>query len=232
MQENSDHAPRQLLFDYIDKNCLFRADPNVKYYPQLPHGKLLPSGPVKEGITWLFQLRRLTHNPQMLMMVGFNIAGAIVKSVMDGKEHRDVQLCGLETSSLPIIAATQMALMQAGIHVNAFTVRKERKSYGLSNYVEGIPNEFPCVFIDDLIGSGNSMSVCLDMVYYEFGLQPAKNAYCIVQTSDSENYIYHDWIIKMNTLFLWKEFDLSYNPDKAWIPPDSERHEIKRSEFV
>jgi orotate phosphoribosyltransferase len=164
--------------------------------------------------------------------VGYHIAAGILKSVMEDKEFRDIQLAGLETSSIPIIAATQLAFLQAGVEVNAFTVRKERKAYGICNLIEGIPNEHPVVFIDDTINYGTTMSHLFDVVYYELGVRPAKNAYCIVQYREYPNHVYNDWLIKLNTIFMASEFDKTYDPEKYWLPEDVRRDVNKRSHYV
>ena len=63
----------------------------------------------------------------------------------------DRQISGVEQASVPIITAILMTAKSVGIDLHAFTVRKERKAFGLENYIEGTPNpQLPAVFIDDL----------------------------------------------------------------------------------
>lgn len=220
---------RQLIFDEIDKNCLFRADPEVQYFPYIKKGHILSRSPSKPLMTWCFYLRRLLHNPKYLHALSFMISMDIIKKIYLQEEYNNIQLAGLESSSIPLITGIQLAFESAGIQVNSFTVRKERKDYGLCHMIDGIPNEHPVVFVDDMFNSGSSFVTLVDCCKHELDLKPAKNAYVIVK-ANYNNINIQDNIIKLNAFFLKDEFDKNFDKDKYWLPKDCEKNRIKRVE--
>jgi orotate phosphoribosyltransferase len=67
------------------------------------------------------------------------------------------QLCGIELGGITALTAILLEGAKRGFNVNAFVVRKEKKSYGTGRILEGIPCELPVICIDDLHNSGRSM---------------------------------------------------------------------------
>lgn len=67
------------------------------------------------------------------------------------------QVCGLETASIPMVAAIVLRGQQRGTPVNGFIIRKERKPYGLARTIEGDLTDAPIIVVDDLINSGSSL---------------------------------------------------------------------------
>ncbi len=66
------------------------------------------------------------------------------------------QIGGMETAATPLIAAILMKSVQKGYPINGFIVRKERKTYGAGNIIEGSITDDPIIVIDDIISSGRS----------------------------------------------------------------------------
>ena len=66
------------------------------------------------------------------------------------------QIGGLETAAIPLLTALMVSAPRARGPVNSFIVRKERKSTGLCNAIEGTVTDEPIVLVDDLINSGSS----------------------------------------------------------------------------
>lgn len=215
------------LQKFIDTEVLFRANPEVVYSEGLEPGKMY-GNPYIKNMTYQFFVRRLTHNPIMCHSAVALIADHIAGNIEDGTEHPTFQFCGLETGSLPLIAALQMYFLQVGVAVNAFTVRKSRKPYGLFNLIEGTPNKNPIIFIDDLIHSGNSCRRVKDVVEYEVGVESAKNAYCIVHINKFGNWVGDTAI---NTIFKLEDFDRKYDPEKYWEPRDVQKFENMRKDY-
>ena len=180
---------KEELVAYIDKHVLFRADPD-KYYADskyFPKGKMISKAGANL-MTHQYMMRRLTHNPDMLTKAAVYIFDEIIIKLKNGEEYPQFQFCGLETGSLPLIAALQVQGKALGISINAFTVRKERKGYGLFHFIEGIPDNSPFVLIDDLINSGSSIKRAGETAIYEYGLTPAHNSYTIV-SFDCDTYV-------------------------------------------
>lgn len=206
------------LFEYIDKNCIFRCAPGDTLFANVPGKKN----------TWQTMLRRLTHNPKMLSNACI-LLGKKIAADMIGKDY---QFCGLETSSIPLITGLQMELWNHyNVPVNAFTVRKDRKHYGLFNLIEGIPNDKPVVFVDDTFNSGASFNRTMISVQKELHLDVSTHAYCIldlgargnkkvIRWDDVENQIVKE--IELKFLFNINEFNTKYDETKAWLPKDCE----------
>ncbi len=63
----------------------------------------------------------------------------------------DVQLAGTESASTPLLTAFVLEADRCGHPVNAFSIRKEAKKYGLKNWIEGAPTDQPVILVDDLV---------------------------------------------------------------------------------
>lgn len=98
---------------------------------------------------WQFYLRTPLLRPQNLIFIG-RAFWAVYRSRF---QERPFQIAGVESASVPIITSL---LLHAPVAVNAFTIRKERKKYGLRNLIEGKPNGLPVVLIDDLTSTGHN----------------------------------------------------------------------------
>ncbi len=220
------------LYEHIDQNCLFRCHPEKVYSLSLPKGTMPGSSPTNTGSTWQFYLRRLTHNPKMLTYVSALIWERIAESLNSGKEYPAVQLCGLETSSIPLMIGIQQFAGSHGIAINSFSIRKERKSYGLFNFIDGQPADCPVIVVDDIINSGSSVQRCLEVCRYELGLQPAMNCYSIISYGRNDNIIkYNQQDISVSSIFQKNEFSTTYDPDKYWLPLDCDLSYNKRPEY-
>lgn len=220
------------LFKYIDENCLFRCNPEKTYSLSLPQGTIAPQSPLGRWSTWQFYLRRLTHNPKMLTYVSALIWEQIVVSLNQKKEYPAVQLCGMETSSIPLMIGIQQFAGSHGIAINSFSIRKERKPYGLFNFIDGDPADCPVIVVDDIINSGSSVHRCLDVCKYELGLTPAMNCYSIISWGRYSNKIkFQDHEINVVSLFQQNEFSTKYDPEKYWLPKDCDLTLNKRPEY-
>ncbi|MBK03846.1 MAG: hypothetical protein CL920_28875 [Deltaproteobacteria bacterium] len=99
---------------------------------------------------WLIDLRRLFLRSDTL--------DCITDVFWDIHEEKmPFQVGGLEVGAIPLVTAIVMKAAQRGINVNSFLVRKERKTSGLCNQIEGLLNEHPILVVDDLIHSGSSV---------------------------------------------------------------------------
>lgn len=200
---------REEIRKYIDEKVLFRCHPEKHY--AFGKGKI-PSknvNSIKQNTAQYF-MRRLTHNVKMMSHVTTMMDGWIQDAL--GSDGR-IQLCGLETGSLPLMTALQWHILyEHGLEINAFSVRKERKPYGLFNYIEGIPNDFPLVFVDDMINSGDSVTAAMDIVDKELGLADIKDIWCILAGQEFDD---------VKSLLYTNEFDVSLKDDSQyWEPAD------------
>lgn len=182
---------------FINQKCLVRD----LVMPAKEPGKLY---------SWIFYLRRGLFNPEFL--------GALGLMFIYKMERLDptfnFQLSGIETASTPMLSALPLLMKPFGIDMNAFVVRKERKTYGLQNWIEGIPNEKPVLMVDDLCNSSNSMATCRNILIQE-GLSIAPLAFVIVNKATKDHSIerhntdmYLPKDIKVISLFNLEDFGL------------------------
>ena len=222
---------KDILGEYIDHHVLFRADPSVQYSEASTPGHIVGSK-YRTKNTYQFYMRRISHNPQMLRIAVALMADHISGGIMDNSEHGQFQFCGLETGSIPLIAGLQMYYSSLGVDINAFTIRKERKDYGLFNYIEGMPNSLPVVMIDDLLNSGDSINKASFIIYHELGLECPMNCYSIIQLNDSIKYSRGEGTFPTSVpIFLGKEFSKKFDPEKYWLPEDVQKEINKRPEY-
>jgi orotate phosphoribosyltransferase len=138
------------------------------------------------------------------------ISQLFVHKVTETLGHFDFQIAGLETGSTPMLGRVY------NLDINAFSVRKEQKKYGLLNWIEGRPNDKPVMIIDDLCNSSMSMKQCYDICKQE-NLEVLDHAFCLVNKvnkgthtqlrTQSDMYLPPD--IKMIYLFDLDDFNLS-----------------------
>lgn len=229
MKLELDSKVREHLHTFIDKECLFRGDPSIQYFPYLKPGYILPNGVSELPYAWCFYLRNLTHNAKCLNAVSRAIALGIAKNGGDGSEFSNIQLCGIETSSIPLLTGIQLTLLSVGIDINVFVVRKDRKAYGLCHYVDGKPTTDPVVFVDDMINSGQSFYKAMEVCKHELDLEPAKNMYSIISPDKPEFIRYNDKAVYINSIFHKNEFDTKFSKEKYWLPKDCDRSVMKRT---
>ena len=77
------------------------------------------------------------------------------------EQHKDMypfQVGGLESGSIPLIAAIVMKAAESGMPVNGFLVRKSRKKSGTMSLIEGSVSNLPIVLVDDLMNLGISFT--------------------------------------------------------------------------
>ncbi len=67
------------------------------------------------------------------------------------------QVGGMEAAAIPLLSSILLKGLARGTPVNGFIVRKERKTYGTGNAIEGNLTDAPIVMVDDILNSGSSM---------------------------------------------------------------------------
>lgn len=192
---------KEWVHNYIDTKCIVR-------------NQEMPGKAPGSTYTWMFYLRNGLFNHQFLI----NISQMFIYHMERIDPKFNFQLTGLETAATPMLAAIPMVASVMGIDINAFVVRKDRKTYGLLNVIEGVPNNKLAVIIDDLCNSSRSMAQCLNTLTAE-DIPVANVAFVIVNKSNEEVHdnfrmigdMYLPKEIKVISLFTLDDFDL-YNP--------------------
>ena len=140
------------IVEYIAKECL--------YIPkQLMLGKL--PGTRYSG---QYYMAKALYNQDFLYNVAMEFHDIIKKEI----GNFDFQLAGREWSSIPLLVSLPLLLRQYHeININSFMIKRERKTYGIHNYIEGKPNDLPVLIVDDVCNSTNSFKFCYDVLMAE-----------------------------------------------------------------
>lgn len=100
--------------------------------------------------SWCFDLRTILLRADLISIVARTFWNQFEGSW-------PFQVCGLELAAIPLITAIILEGQARGRNVNAFIVRRERKSYGKCCLVEGNISSDPVIAVDDLLNTGSSM---------------------------------------------------------------------------
>jgi len=159
---------REAARQFISTYCIAR----------VPEGsKELLSREGFEFYRWQFYLRAAFFNPKLLEL----FASEFCDRFLDLYMRKPFQLCGVESSSLPLMVAIQNEAMQRGVNIPAFAIRKKAKEYGRRNIIEGEPlPAYWCFFIDDIISPNHATFWHAVNVLNNYGLKMAPNLFVVV----------------------------------------------------
>lgn len=150
---------------------------------------------------WIIDLRSTLFRPEILEAIA-----DLFWSRMSA--HLPFQICGLETGSVPLIAAILVRARALGINVSGFVVRKERKSTGLGHNIEGEVAELPVTIVDDIFSSGSSVRKVL-AVLDEIG-RSARHVFTVIDYgSYSGRQLLAESGLQLEALFERGQFGLS-----------------------
>jgi outer membrane protein assembly factor BamB/orotate phosphoribosyltransferase len=99
---------------------------------------------------WLIDMRRLFMDAKLL-------DAAAELFWQDCGDKMPFQVGGMESAAIPLLSAILMKSLSRGTPVNAFTIRKERKTYGTGSSIEGTLTDAKIVMVDDVLNSGSSL---------------------------------------------------------------------------
>jgi orotate phosphoribosyltransferase len=106
--------------------------------------------------TFLFQLRQTTMFPE-----GQHLVGTIIEEFMRAKGLRTIG--GLEMGAVPIVGAVAFASFAAGHPVDAFFVRKQPKSHGAKELIDGeLKDGADVLMVDDVTTTASSVLKAID----------------------------------------------------------------------
>jgi orotate phosphoribosyltransferase len=106
--------------------------------------------------TFLFQLRQTTMFPE-----GQHLVGTIVEEFMRAKGIRTIG--GLEMGAVPVVSAASFASHVGGHPVDAFFVRKQPKSHGAKELIDGeLKDGADVLMVDDVTTTGGSILKAID----------------------------------------------------------------------
>lgn len=137
--------------DYINDRCIARIPSGEKRLIAKSEGKY--------------------YDWQMYMSMGFfsrrfndAVAHLFWWKMKDQYEKEPFQIGSIASAGIPIaLSIMNVGYTDYGIDINVFNIRKEQKTYGLRNWIEGIPNKLPVLFVDDLYSSGISLNRVIEI---------------------------------------------------------------------
>lgn len=190
--------------NFINEFCIYRVKPGD---PKLP-GKL-----PNTWYAWQFYMRRGLFNAEVLGAV----SELFLQKVFNELQTFDFQIAGLETASTPLLAGIPLVAAKHGIDINAFSIRKNRKEYGLMNWIEGRVNNKPIMLIDDLCSSSGSLRDSHQILLKVNLTNILNRAFVVVNKKNVENrnepvvdkYLTEE--IKVFYLYSLDDFNLTYN---------------------
>jgi orotate phosphoribosyltransferase len=142
---------KEYIARYIRKNCLLHPPKGEFFFGKLPGARY--SGQ--------YYLSNILYNREMM----WEISKEFVKLVKEHIGHFEFQLTGREWSSIPLLSGLPLAVeVLEGERINSFMIKRNRKTYGIHNYVEGIPNDLPVLIVDDVCNSTDSFVHCHKIV--------------------------------------------------------------------
>lgn len=129
---------RELLFTAIGERAVLRGK---------TQRLISPNG---NNNQWMIDLRRIFMDPKLLDAAAelfWQECGSLLP----------FQVGGMETAAIPLLSAILMKSQSRGTPVNGFMIRKERKTYGTGNSIEGTLTGDPILLVDDVMNSGRSL---------------------------------------------------------------------------
>ena len=191
---------REWCRQFINENALYRVAPWEK-----PITAKLPGG----HYHWQFYTRRATHNAIFSHLVG----AMFWLLFADEYKNTPFQIGGCESAGESIACAITSASVDIGINVNMFTIKKERKAYGLYNWTEGIIDpDLPVLLVDDVAASQNTL---LQNKYLleRSGYKIYDKYFCILDKRGEKCPGHPENLLDLTlvALFTTDNFDLSWN---------------------
>jgi hypothetical protein len=113
---------------------------------------------------WQMYSRKAMFNPEFAE----NVATLALDMLATEIGNFDFQLGGLETAAVPVMCAIQAHARVRGVDINVVSVRKNRKDYGLFNWIEGDLNSKPVLLVDDICNSTESLRTAMRVLGDEY----------------------------------------------------------------
>jgi outer membrane protein assembly factor BamB/adenine/guanine phosphoribosyltransferase-like PRPP-binding protein len=193
-------AKRKFLFDLISQKAFLTGDDQPL---------ISPSGGKQE---WLLDMRRI--------FVDAGALDAISDLFWDYyKSKGPIQIAGMEVAAVPLVTALLMKARTKGIMTNGLLIRKERKTTGTGQSIEGVPNNDPVVLVDDLINSGASLEKAR-MVIDQAGLV-AGDVFVVVDYESTEGFNWRRRTrLNVTSIFNLSEFGRKIIPPQGYSATD------------
>lgn len=181
--------------NYINDNCIYRVAPDEEPIDGKESG-------TKDK--WQFYMKRGLFNRSFLNSIGI----LFWNEFKDLYYKKPFQVASSETTSDPIIVAIAMTSHIFDIDVNTFSIRSERKKYGIRNRFEGIIDyDLPVLIVDDIFNSENHF-VKLESYCEEEGLETYSHNFAIINNTEEKTLANVKTIFDSDMFMVnWKDYD-------------------------
>ncbi len=163
-------------------------------------------GPDGTPLAWFFDFRPLLFDKHFLK--------AVVSEFWLRAPSQNIQVGGLESASLPLVAACVLT----GDNVTGFYIRKSRKKKMEMKQIEGDVTDAPIVLVDDLMNSGSSFKKQIEILEKEGKHVTA--VFSIVRFRTDDEYAYFsEKGIQIISIFSLEELNIPFlEPAHAPLP--------------
>jgi len=166
---------------------------------------------------WQFYLRDALLKSEHLMFV----ARCFWSVYKPRYQARPFQIAGVEQASIPIL--TTLILTAGGMggidRLAAFTIRKDAKSFGFKNIIEGQPDyNLPVVFIDDLTSETHATLWHFIRTMHAARLPLYGTAFVVVYKGKKENLKVIPTTVgnvTIETIYTLEDFNMTYEEYRA-----------------
>lgn len=199
LQEFEREKLKKYLYDYINDICIERAKPG--------ENKLISSYDYTKFGAYQFYMRRGLFNLKFISYVGY----LFWDKFADEYHKTPFQIAGLETGATPVTFGILMSApaFECG-DVNCFSIRKDKKKYGLLNRFEGIVKpDLPVLVVDDVCNTKGTIAQSFSFLKEE-KIDIFYKAFAIIY-KDENNKIDKDAINYFEHIFKFKDFVLEYD---------------------
>lgn len=164
---------------------------------------------------WLIDLRPVFLEPELLRAA----ATLFWQTYVDVDR---LQVGALETAAIPLLAAILLSKPSDRESVTGFIIRKERKTTGLGQSIEGSVSDAPIVLIDDILNSGASAEKAR-AVLSDAGKTIA-HMFVVIDYTSARGLAWRNTCdIPVRALFGLNEFGLKLNVNP---PPPKQRYRL------
>jgi hypothetical protein len=185
--------------NFINDNCIARVPLGSKKLPAY-------NDPAK-FYTWQFYTRAALLNPTVLNVVVSDFLDVYEDVIKRGTW----QLCGVEAASTPLLTGIVIESARRGYNgAHAFTIRKDRKPYGLMNWIEGKVLMRPAMYIDDFTSDVHKTAIHAASILNDHNIRIADHGYSMIckDKLPRRDIKIGGTLVSMLSLFNLADFDL------------------------
>ena len=149
--QNQNSLSKERIARFIKRECIEYSPKESYFFGKLPGARYKSQ----------FYLSRLLYNQELMKDVAEHFHDIVEKEI----GHWNFQLAGREWSAIPLLMFLPQYLEHFKfVSINSFMIKRDRKTYGIHNYIEGQPNNLPVLMVDDLCNSTNSFIHCKKVI--------------------------------------------------------------------